>query len=120
MPRPTRRKRSGSARIAEGQSKRLHFNTEQPVARQHLPLGFSAVHCLKPFTATCPKCSAKHWIEERTTNSSIQNPQFSMCCANGKVSLQAPVYPPPELARYLLDQSQGKCAEYILLKMKNI
>jgi hypothetical protein len=120
MPRSSTRKRSASARLAEiaenysvGRSKRLHFNTDQPIARQPLPHNFATVHRLNSFTATCPRCSAKHWIEERSMNSSIRNPQFSMCCADGKVHLNAPVHPPPELERYLLNQSQGISAKDI-------
>ncbi len=75
-------------------------------ARQHLPPHFSVVHHLKPFTAKCSKCNAKHWLEERS-RSPIQNAKFSMCCALGKVKLPAPVYPPLELEKYLLDQTRG-------------
>jgi len=78
------------------------------VARRPLLPHFSVVHHLKPFTAKCSKCGAKHWLEERASKSSMQNAEFSMCCARGKVSLPAPVYPPIKLARYLLDQTQGE------------
>src|SRR5215813_10177692 len=43
-----------------------------PVARQPLSLRFSADHQLEPFTASCPECGAKHWLEERTKGSSMQ------------------------------------------------
>jgi len=78
------------------------------IGRQPLTLQFSSLQRLAPFTAQCSKCFAKHWIEERTAKSTMQNPVFSMCCANGKVSLPAPKYPPTEVASYLLDQTQGE------------
>jgi hypothetical protein len=85
------------------------IRNRQPIGRQQLQRHFSAVHRLERFSAKCPKCEAKHWIEEKTANSSIQNPEFSMCCAKGKVYLQPSAYPPTELSKYFLDQSQGKC-----------
>jgi hypothetical protein len=88
-----------------------HVQSLLKIAQQPLPFQFAAIQQLKPFSATCSKCSAKHWIEERTSSSSMQNPVFSMCCANGKVSLPAPASPPAELRRYLLDQTQGKWME---------
>jgi hypothetical protein len=85
-------------------------NTEK-LARQKLPLHFSMVHHLAPFNATCRKCSAEHWVEERTLTSSIKNPEFSTCCAGGKVSLRPPLSPPAELKKYLLDLTEGKCTQ---------
>ena len=81
-----------------------------PVARRPLWFHFSAVHRLKPFTAECSSCGAKHWPEEKTgvAKSTLQNPKFSMCCAAGKVRLPNPVHPPAELEKYLLDQTQGE------------
>jgi hypothetical protein len=35
----------------------------------------------------CGFCSAKMWIKERSTKSRNNNPQFSLCCENGKVLL---------------------------------
>jgi hypothetical protein len=79
-----------------------------PVACQPLQPHFSIVYYLKLFTIKCFKCRANHWIEERTSGSSTHNPTFSICCAQGKVSLPAPVNPPKELANYLQDQTSGK------------
>jgi hypothetical protein len=87
------------------------------IARQPLPLHFSKVYHLSAFTAECPACSAKHWIEERAKKSSMRNPVFTMCCTAGKVHLPSPVHPPAELAHYLLDQSQGKNRENMLMKL---
>ncbi len=35
----------------------------------------------------CGFCSAKMWIKERSAKSTNNNPQFSLCCENGKVLL---------------------------------
>jgi hypothetical protein len=35
----------------------------------------------------CGFCNAKMWIKERLAKSSYNNPQFSLCCENGKVLL---------------------------------
>jgi hypothetical protein len=35
----------------------------------------------------CGFCNAKMWIKERLAKSSNSNPQFSLCCKNGKVLL---------------------------------
>jgi hypothetical protein len=32
-------------------------------------------------------CNAKMWIKEQLTKSNNSNPQFSLCCENGKVLL---------------------------------
>lgn len=85
-----------------------HVQGLRKIACQPLPLHFSKVYHLSAFTAECPACSAKHWIEERVTKSSKQNPVFMMCCTAGKVRLPTPKRPPAELQHYLLDQGQGK------------
>ena len=45
----------------------------------------------------------------------MQSHVFSMCCAQGKVSIPAPVYLPAELAKYLLDETQGEHSFFVLL-----
>jgi hypothetical protein len=35
----------------------------------------------------CAFCNAKMWIKERSAKSRNNNPQFSLCCENGKVLL---------------------------------
>jgi len=77
------------------------------IACQPLSLHFSEVYHLNPFSAQCPHCSAQHWNEERT-KSSMKNPIFSTCCANGKVILPTPANPPVELKKHMVDQSQCK------------
>jgi hypothetical protein len=49
----------------------------------------------------CGKCGALHFLEERATSGSCANPQFTLCCAQGKVMLP-PLAPPPEPLRRLL------------------
>ena len=43
----------------------------------------------------CDFCGAYHWIQERTANSSISNPQFETCCKQGDVDLPLFNQPPP-------------------------
>jgi hypothetical protein len=38
-------------------------------------------------TISCPHCNALHWIEERVRGSTKQDPEFSMCCSKGAVTL---------------------------------
>jgi hypothetical protein len=45
----------------------------------------------------CRKCGALHWIDERTSKSSINAPEFTSCCKNGDVVLPAIQDPPLQL-----------------------
>ncbi len=58
-------------------------------------------HTLGEMTTVCGKCGALHFLEERAASSSCTNPQFTLCCAQGKVRLP-PLAPPPEPLRRLL------------------
>ncbi len=58
-------------------------------------------HTLGEMTTMCGKCDALHFLEERVASSSCANPQFTLCCAQGKVTLP-PLVPPPEPLRQLL------------------
>lgn len=49
----------------------------------------------------CSICGAHMWISERKANSSLRNPEFQMCCANGKSVLE-PLKPIPEVIANLL------------------
>ncbi|KAJ9552874.1 LOW QUALITY PROTEIN: hypothetical protein OSB04_016919 [Centaurea solstitialis] len=52
---------------------------------------------------TCAHCQAMVWYEERTIkNLSPSNPQFSICCSQGKANLPF-LQCPPQLLRRLLD-----------------
>jgi len=73
-----------------------------PLARHE----FDGSHCglrhnLGEMTTVCGKCGALHFLEERAALSSCANPQFTLCCAQGKVMLP-PLAPPPEPLRWLL------------------
>ncbi|KAL9936302.1 hypothetical protein V8E36_005144, partial [Tilletia maclaganii] len=54
------------------------------------------LHSLRPFSARCPHCDAIHWVEERS-DSPMRVPQFSRCCAKGKVVLPPIFDAPPSL-----------------------
>lgn len=51
-------------------------------------------HRFSRMNIECYGCKAHMWMEERLNSSSLQNPRFSICCANGKVTLP-PIYDPP-------------------------
>jgi len=58
-------------------------------------------HTLGEMTIVYGKCGTLHFLEERAASSSCANPQFTLCCAQGKVTLP-PLAPPPEPLRRLL------------------
>ena len=43
---------------------------------------------------SCPFCGAFHWLDERTSSSTIIHPEFGMCCGHGKIKLP-PLRVPP-------------------------
>ncbi len=55
-------------------------------------------HTLGEMTTVCGNCDALHFLEERVASSSCTHPQFTLCCAQGKVRLP-PLAPPPEPLR---------------------
>lgn len=66
-------------------------------------------HDCGPMNVLCPKCNAFHWIDERVSSSSMHQPEFSLCCAKGKVSLPLFEDPPDPLRNLFESQSsQGK------------
>ena len=52
----------------------------------------------------CHHCRALHWVDERVS-SSIQFPEFSMCCGHGHVVIPLLPNPPPSLHELYIDQS---------------
>ena len=71
----------------------------EPYKQYRLELGLCQV--------LCPNCNASHWIEERSSKGTKQNPKFSACWSNGSISLP-PLLDAPPLLQYLLQQtSQG-------------
>ncbi len=55
----------------------------------------------------CGFCSAKMWIKEQSTNSTNNNPQFSLCCENGKVLLPNLPATPQELEVLLTSKERS-------------
>ena len=54
-------------------------------------------HSLGRMNIPCPRCFALHWMDEKLSNSSLQDPHFGMCCLQGTIKLPPLVTPPPEL-----------------------
>src|SRR5205814_6424092 len=61
-------------------------------------------HDLGLMEQTCPHCGALHWLAERSTNSSILNPRWQLCCQNGEVDLP-PMPEPPPFLRHLFEDN---------------
>jgi len=68
-------------------------------------------HTLGEMTTMCGKCGALHFLEERVASSSCANPQFTPCCAQGKVTLP-PLAPPPEPLRWLLTSNEADAKDF--------
>jgi hypothetical protein len=52
-------------------------------------------------------CNAKMWIKERLAKSSNNNPQFSLCCENGKILLPSLLAIPQELEVLLTNKERS-------------
>ncbi len=52
-------------------------------------------------------CNAKMWIKERLAKSNKNNPQFFMCCENGKVRLPILLVTPQELEVFLTSKNKS-------------
>jgi len=59
----------------------------------------------------CGFCNAKMWIKERLAKSSYNNPQFFLCCENGKVLLLSLPLTPQEL-EVLLTSKDGSAVKF--------
>jgi hypothetical protein len=55
----------------------------------------------------CGFCNAKMWIKERLAKSSNNNPQFSLCCENGKVLLSSLFVTPQKLEVILTSKERS-------------
>ncbi len=55
----------------------------------------------------CGFCNAKMWIKERSAKSTNNNPQFSLCCENGKVLLPSLPATPQELEVLLTNKENS-------------
>src|SRR5437762_8692622 len=88
------------------------------LARQPLDPLMNVAHSLGPMNVaycsfripfltiiSCPHCNALHWIEERTEKSTKRNPEFSMCCSKGAVTLPI-ANDTPESLRILLTETR--------------
>jgi hypothetical protein len=68
-------------------------------------------HTLGEMNTVCGKCGALHFLEECATSSSRANPQFTLCCAQGKVTLP-PLAPPPKPLRQLLTCNEADAKDF--------
>ncbi len=58
-------------------------------------------HTLGEMTIMCGKCGTLHFLEEHAALSLCTNPQFTMCCAQGKMTMPLLAPPPEPLMRLL-------------------
>jgi hypothetical protein len=68
-------------------------------------------HTLGEMTTMCGKCDALHFLEECVASSLCANPQFTPCCAQGKVTLPS-LAPPPEPLRWLLTSNEVDAKDF--------
>jgi hypothetical protein len=68
-------------------------------------------HTLGEMTNVCDKCGALHFLEERATSSSCANLQFTLCCAQGKMTLPL-LAPPPYSLSWLLTSNEANAKEF--------
>ncbi len=68
-------------------------------------------HTLGEMTTMCGKCNALHFLEECATSSSRANLKFTLCCAQGKVTLP-PLAPPLEPLRRLLTSNEVDAKDF--------
>jgi len=101
-----------------GRHRRISIE-QQFIARQPLlpySNGQFERHRLSDFTYICQHCNALHWLEEKTSSSSITNPQFPNCCHGGKVLLPSRDPPPEPLLSLFNPTIHNECTfTYILL-----
>jgi len=118
----TKERRATDASRREGQRARsaqceLHRanqggNQVIPLARREFDgnhHGFR--HTLGEMTTMCGKCGALHFLEERVASSLCANPQFTPCCAQGKMTLP-PLAPPPKPPRWLLTSNEADAKDF--------
>jgi hypothetical protein len=55
----------------------------------------------------CGFCNAKMWIKEQLTKLNNNNPQFSLCCENGKILLPSLLATPQELEIILTNKERS-------------
>jgi hypothetical protein len=68
-------------------------------------------HTLGEMTTVCGKCNTLHFLEEHATSSSHANPQFTLCYAQGKVTLP-PLAPPPKPLKRLLVGNEANAKDF--------
>jgi hypothetical protein len=68
-------------------------------------------HTLGEMTTVCGKCNALHFLEERVASSLCTNPQFTLCCTQGKVRLP-PLAPPPKPLRRLFIGNEADVKDF--------
>ncbi len=68
-------------------------------------------HTLGEMTIVCGKCDALHFLEERVTSSLCANPQFTMCCAQGKMTLP-PLAPQLEPLKQFLTSNEMDAKDF--------
>jgi hypothetical protein len=102
------------ARNAQGELDRTNHGGNQviPLARREFDDSHCGLHhTLAEMTIMCGKCGALHFLEECVASSSRTNPQFTLCCAQGKVTLP-PLAPPPEPLRRLLTSNETDAKDF--------
>jgi hypothetical protein len=79
----------------------------RPLRQLQLPLAFiSSIQryeplLIGPMNHSCDECGALHWIDERISTSTTENPVWESCCKKGDIHLDQYHPPPPYLYQLL-------------------
>jgi hypothetical protein len=68
-------------------------------------------HDLGRMTVECRSCGALHWIHEKLSHSSINNPIFGLGCDRGQVDLPV-LQAPPHVLKVLLEEDDHVGREF--------
>jgi len=83
-----------------------------PLARREFDGNHHGLHhTLGEMTTMCGKCNALHFLEECVASSSRANPQFTLRCAQGKMTLPS-LAPPPEPLRWLFISNEANAKNF--------
>jgi hypothetical protein len=98
---------AAARRVAQRAAQRVLI----PAARQwnlEDPSPLPDAHRCSPMNYECSHFGALHYLEEKLQSSSIRDPVFTLCCANGKVKLPLLQEPPTDLKNLLTVDTPSK------------
>jgi hypothetical protein len=96
-------------RVSQRSRRLAQFITQVPMAHQSLIPQHSYRHNLGPCNVICQSCHSLHWIQERSYQSTTENPVFFTCCQRGQIILSSfQDAPEPLKSLLILEHTDGK------------